>query len=68
MNRCFSIYQSDENNKIYNHGFIKERSIITNAELHKGKRFVFNVDLEDFFPSINFGRVRGFFIKNNFLN
>jgi hypothetical protein len=24
-----------------------------------------NFDLEDFFPSINFGRVRGYFIKNN---
>ena len=24
-----------------------------------------NVDIQDFFPSINFGRVRGFFIKNS---
>ena len=33
-----------------------------NAELHKAKRFVLNVDLEEFFPSINFGRVRGLFM------
>jgi RNA-directed DNA polymerase len=26
---------------------------------------VFNLDLKDFFPSIHFGRVRGFFIKDN---
>jgi len=39
-------------------------SIITNANKHKNKRHVFNVDLQDFFPSINFGRVRGFLIKN----
>jgi RNA-directed DNA polymerase len=31
-------------------------------------RYVFNVDLKDFFPSINFGRVRGFFIKNDHFN
>lgn len=47
------------------HGFHTGRSICSNAEIHKGRRWVFNVDLKDFFPSINFGRVRGFFIKNN---
>ena len=41
------------------HGFVPERSIATNAAAHAGRRWVFNVDLEDFFPSINFGRVRG---------
>ncbi|MCJ2022058.1 retron Ec67 family RNA-directed DNA polymerase/endonuclease [Methylobacterium sp. E-065] len=46
------------------HGFEKGRSIITNAQLHKRRRYVFNVDLADFFPSINFGRVRGFFIND----
>ena len=47
------------------HGFEKGRSIITNAQLHKRRRYVFNLDLADFFPSINFGRVRGFFLKDN---
>jgi len=47
------------------HGFRKKHSIITNAMKHRNKRHVFNVDIQDFFPSINFGRVRGFFIKNN---
>lgn len=46
------------------HGFKRKRSIITNARQHRHRRWVFNIDLEDFFPSINFGRVRGFFIKN----
>ena len=46
------------------HGFKRERSIITNARQHRHRRWVFKLDLEDFFPSINFGRVRGFFIKN----
>ena len=41
------------------HGFVRGRSILTNAAPHAGKRWVLNVDLKDFFPSINFGRVRG---------
>ena len=44
------------------HGFIKERSIKTNALTHVKKKYVFNIDLKDFFPSINFGRVRGMFM------
>lgn len=46
------------------HGFTRKRSIITNAKEHRHRKYVFNVDLRDFFGSINFGRVRGFFIKN----
>lgn len=50
------------------HAFQKNKSIITNSSRHKNKRFVVNIDLEDFFNSFNFGRVRGFFIKNSFWN
>ena len=46
------------------HGFKRKRTIITNARQHRHRRWVFNLDLEDFFPSINFGRVRGFLLKN----
>ncbi len=62
------------------HGFVRARSmdidalkneksrdtlsIFSNASTHKNRRYVLNLDLEDFFPSINFGRVRGFFIKD----
>jgi retron-type reverse transcriptase len=46
------------------HGFKRNRSIITNARQHRHRRWVFNLDLEDFFPSINFGRVRGFLLKS----
>src|ERR1700676_44677 len=50
------------------HGFKRDRSIITNAIKHHKRRYVFNIDLQDFFPTINFGRVRGFFIKDaNFM-
>jgi retron-type reverse transcriptase len=46
------------------HGFKAGFSIQTNAINHRGRRWVFNADLQDFFPSINFGRVYGFFMKN----
>jgi RNA-directed DNA polymerase len=44
------------------HSFLPNRSIVSNAKVHLGKRNVFNIDLENFFPSINFGRVRGLFM------
>jgi hypothetical protein len=46
------------------HGFVRKRSIITNAMMHIDQKNVLNIDLENFFDSFNFGRVRGFFIKN----
>lgn len=47
------------------HAFEIDKGIITNAENHRNKRFVLNIDLEDFFDSFHFGRVRGFFHKND---
>lgn len=47
------------------YGFIRGRGIYENATKHRNKRWVFNIDLSDFFPSINFGRVRGFFLSNS---
>lgn len=50
--------------KSVSHAFKTGHSISTNAAPHTFRRYVFNIDLENFFPSINFGRVRGYFIKN----
>ncbi|KAF3998515.1 retron Ec67 family RNA-directed DNA polymerase/endonuclease [Glaciimonas immobilis] len=47
------------------HGFKRYHSIMTNGRAHVTRRYVFNVDLHDFFGSMNFGRVRAFFLKNN---
>lgn len=49
---------------IISHGFKRHLSISTNGARHVDKKWVLNFDLKDFFPSINFGRVRGFFMKN----
>jgi retron-type reverse transcriptase len=44
-------------------GFVKKRSIVTNAEKHVGKSILLNVDIKDFFPSVDFKRVKGVFRK-----
>ncbi|MGB7324060.1 MAG: reverse transcriptase family protein [Rubripirellula sp.] len=43
------------------HGFVRDRDILTNAIPHVGKDVVLNMDLENFFPSISFPRVRQVF-------
>jgi RNA-directed DNA polymerase len=47
------------------HGFVEGRSIVTNARPHVAKRFVFNLDLKGFFPSITFQRLYGFLMKDS---
>jgi len=54
LNQLFvSIYTPSD----YAMGFIKERSVVTNASVHVGKNYVFNIDLKDFFPSIEEARI-----------
>lgn len=45
------------------HGFVRRRSILTNAQTHCSIRttYVLNLDLENFFPSITFKRIVGVF-------
>lgn len=43
------------------HGFVKGRSIVTNAQPHVRAAVVVNCDLTDFFPSITVHRVIGLF-------
>jgi len=44
------------------HGFVKGRSIASNAAPHVGKAVVLHFDIRDCFPTIHFGRVRGLLI------
>ncbi|WP_167459689.1 retron Ec67 family RNA-directed DNA polymerase/endonuclease [Rahnella variigena] len=68
LSECLDeIYNTHGGNKI-SHGFVKGKTIITNASQHRNKNLVFNIDLSDFFNTINFGRVRGFFIKNKYFS
>lgn len=43
------------------HGFVSERGILSNARPHAGRDIVVNLDLQNFFPSIAFPRVRSVF-------
>lgn len=45
------------------HGFVPGRSIATHAEKHAGSALVVKMDLQQFFPTIVFPRVKGFFRK-----
>lgn len=58
------IWKDNNINPNISHGFQEKKSIITNAQIHRNKKYVINVDLKDFFTSFHFGRVKGFFEKN----
>lgn len=45
----------------YCYAFRPKTSIVDNAKQHVGKRVIVKLDVKDFFPSITFNRVRGYF-------
>lgn len=45
------------------HGFLANRSIVTNAQIHAGADTIVKVDIKDFFPTITWRRVRGLLRK-----
>lgn len=45
------------------HGFVKGRSIKTNAETHIGSQVIVGLDIKDFFPSISSRRVYGLLVS-----
>ena len=45
------------------HGFLPGRSIATNAEVHAGARVIVKLDIEGFYPSVTFRRVKGLLRK-----
>lgn len=48
-----SIYEPSK----YAMGFVIGRSVVDNARIHIGQNYVYNIDLKDFFPSIDKSRV-----------
>lgn len=61
---CLDEIEKDRDAKPLSFGFRRDRWIADNATRHKRRKWVLNLDLSDFFPSFNFGRVRGFFLKD----
>lgn len=65
LEQCITLIEaSTERKNSSSHGFRRGKSILTNASTHRNRRYVFNVDLEDFFPSITGKRIRGLLIKD----
>lgn len=65
LSECIKEIAEEEPRYLHaSHGFLNDKTIITNAKKHKRKRYVFNIDIENFFGTINFGRVRAFFIHD----
>lgn len=46
------------------HGFIENRSTVSNASPHIGASVVVRVDIENFFPTVHYRRVFGFFFAH----
>lgn len=52
--------------KPYVKGYVKGESFLTNARYHEKQRWILNIDIKDFYPSITFPRVRGLFLSDYF--
>lgn len=61
---CLEEIERERKANSVSYGFRRHGTISANAKNHKRRRYVLNLDLEDFFPTFNFGRVRGYFLKD----
>jgi S1-C subfamily serine protease len=55
------------NPKLAAHGFQTGRNVMSNATPHVRARAVLNFDLQDFFPTITFARIRGMLLAKPYL-
>jgi RNA-directed DNA polymerase len=55
LNLIFSVIYEP---KDYVTGFVPKKSIVDNAKVHVGRNYVYNIDLENFFPSIELNRIK----------
>ncbi|NEZ89063.1 retron Ec67 family RNA-directed DNA polymerase/endonuclease [Weissella paramesenteroides] len=49
---------------ISSQAYQKNKSIFTNAQIHRNKKYILHFDIENFFDNITFRRINGFFQKN----
>ena len=54
LNHVFQLLYTPNNAAV---GFAKGRSVVSGASKHLNQRYVYNIDLKDFFPSITSGRL-----------
>ena len=58
IQKCLNVMLQDKfkaNSAAY--GFVIGKSVVDNAKVHIGQRYIYNIDLKDFFPSIKAGRI-----------
>ncbi len=59
IQKCLSLLLQTAYHPTYSvNGFVNGRSVVTNAASHADKKFVLNIDLQNFFPTITIGRVQ----------
>jgi RNA-directed DNA polymerase len=66
LNKLNPVLQEIYRTKSCVHGFVSGKSVASNATEHNKKRYVMNIDLKDFYGTINFGRIRGLFMSKPF--
>lgn len=60
IQKCLNlIFQTVYEVSLVANGFVPGRSIIDNAQKHVGSNYIYNIDLKDFFPSIDQARIWG---------
>jgi hypothetical protein len=58
LNLIFQVVYADQQHKAAT-GFVPNKSVVDNAKLHTQSNYVYNLDLKDFFPSIDQARIWG---------
>ncbi|WP_123619085.1 TIR domain-containing anti-phage reverse transcriptase [Phaeobacter inhibens] len=64
--RLAAVLKQSYRPKSFIHGYVTKRSFLTNAHYHEKQKWVLNIDIEDFFGSIGFARIRGLFMSQFF--
>ncbi|WP_413711675.1 TIR domain-containing anti-phage reverse transcriptase [Rhizobium sp. Rhizsp82] len=66
QDRLATVLQTRFDPKPFVKGYVKGESFLTNAQYHERRKWVLNIDVKEFFPSIGFARVRGLFMSEFF--
>lgn len=56
-----NILMRDNSVSEHAHGFVRKKSIVTNAKAHEGARWILCMDLKDFFGTVRKGKVYDYF-------
>jgi RNA-directed DNA polymerase len=66
QNRLAEVIRSHYVPKKFVKGYVRGESFLSNARYHEKQKWILTVDIQDFYPSIGFARVRGLFLSRYF--